>query len=535
MLVAIGAITLRVALAKPSLQRRSERVCEEKRMNQTASWRWLRNALMAAVALAFVVIWGCGGDDSPSTSPSAKADCTSGDNIETGLQGQTTVAERMGGSAAKGLNCNLQLIGQSAGEGAYHAQTWIDDCSYYSTANGATQRHPGVAVIDVSDPVNPKPTAYLNAASMLQTWESLKISTARKLLAAVESEGGSGLNPGFAVYDVTDCKSPVLKASVNLPIPPGTTIKGHAGAMAPDGRTYYGSTYPTSIYIVDIVDPTSPQLMLNWVPPDGIGASHDLSISKDGNRAYVMQPGTGPSGKNGIAILDVSDFNARKANPQVRVVGTHFWTDGGIAMTSEQIAIGGKAFLLVSDELQAGTRTAACANGTPVFAFGRLVDVTNEASPFTVSELKLEVDDPKNCAKLANDPAYLTTGFGYSSHYCTADNREDTHLVACSRHEAGIRVFDVRDPAHPKEVAYYKPPIHTGADIPGSGINGVPDRTYDWNKSHSRFLNRNGRIELWTTSADNGFQTLAFNPALVSKQPDLFSKVPTSLSTITVP
>jgi hypothetical protein len=217
------------------------------------------------------------------------------------------------------------------------------------------------------------------------------------------------------------------------------------------------------------------------------------------------------------------------------VVGTLFWTDGGIGMTSEQIAIGGKPFLLVSDELQAGTRTAACANGTPVFAFPRLVDMTDETHPVTVSKMKLEVDDPKNCDKLANDPAYLSTSFGYSTHYCTADNREDTHLVACARHEAGLRVFDVIDPTTPKEVAYYKPPIHTGENIPGSGINGTTSRTYDWNKSHSRFLKRNGVIELWTTSADNGFQVLKFSDTLMNNYPFLFEKVPTSLTQITVP
>jgi hypothetical protein len=162
-----------------------------------------------------------------------------------------------------------------------------------------------------------------------------------------------------------------------------------------------------------------------------------------------------------------------------------------------------------------------------------LIDITDEAHPVQVSTMKLEVDDPKNCDKLANDPAFLTASFGYSAHYCTADNREDTHLVACSRHEAGIRVFDVRDPHNPKEVAYYKPPIHTGENIQGSGINGTTSRTYDWNKSHSRFLNRNGQIELWTTSADNGFQVLKFNQNNLNGA--LFSKVPTSLATITVP
>jgi len=120
-----------------------------------------------------LVLAGCGGGSgsgSSTTGNTLKASCASGDNVETGLQGQTTLAERMGGSAAQGIQCNLNLIGQSKGEGAYHAQTWIDVCSYYSTANGAQQVHPGVAVIDVTDPAHPQPTAYLNATSFLQTW-----------------------------------------------------------------------------------------------------------------------------------------------------------------------------------------------------------------------------------------------------------------------------------------------------------------------------------------------------------------------------
>jgi hypothetical protein len=521
-------------------------------------WAGFRNlAVLALAAVCAIVLINCENNNNPPaamgtstgmTAQEVKATCASTDNIETGLQGQTTLAQRMDGDAARGLNCNLKLIGQFQGEGAYHAQTWVDNCSYYSTADGATQAHPGVAVIDVTDPTQPVATAYLNSPSMLETWESLKMSTARHLLAAVESEGGEGTAPGFAVYDVSNCTAPVLDASIDLPIPAGTEIKGHAGAMAPDGMTYYGSTYLRSIYIIDISNPFNPTLLLNWVPPNGIGAPHDLSVSEDGNRLYVMQPQTSSygvtipasaQGKNGLVILDVSDFQSRKANPQVRVVSTLFWKDGGVAMTSEQIAIHGTPYLLVTDELQEGTRAAACANGTPVFGYARLINISDETNPTETSLLKLQVDDPANCAQLANDPAFVAseegTSFGYSAHYCTADNRTDARLVACSRHEAGIRVFDVSNPTAPTEVAYYKPPIHTGANLPGSGINGVTDRTYDWNKSHSRFLNRNGVIELWTTSCDNGFQVLQFESNLTSSKPQLFVNVPTSLTTSTVP
>lgn len=470
-------------------------------------------AVCAAAALAGVAGRSFADPDesrTPWTGPVPRADCGPADHTESGLQGQTTLAERMGGAAARGFNCNLELLGQFQGEGAFHAQTWTGDCSYYSTADSPLQAHPGVAVIDASDPSAPKATAYLNAPAMLQTWESLKLSEERKLLAAVESEGGAGLNPGFAVYDVSDCRHPVLRAALNLPVPPNT-IKGHAGAIAPDGRTYYGSYYPVSLYIIDIADPSNPRLMLNWIPPGGVGAPHDLSISEDGTRAYIMNPGTGASGKNGLVILDVSDFQFRRPNPQPRVVSTLFWADGGIAMTSQPIRIDGYPYLLASDELgpTITNHQSACAQNLPPFGFPRLIDIADEKNPKTVSLLKLEVDDPANCPQMANDPA-MTGTFGYSAHYCRADNPKHTRLVACSRHEAGVRVFDVSNPYRPLEIAYYKPPIHPGANLPGSGINTVANRTFDWSKSNSRFLTRHGVRMLWITSADNGFQVLKF-------------------------
>ena len=36
--------------------------------------------------------------------------------------------------------------------------------------------------------------------------------------------------------------------------------------------------------------------MLNFMPADGIGVGHDLSVSKDSNRVYLMQLGLGVAG-----------------------------------------------------------------------------------------------------------------------------------------------------------------------------------------------------------------------------------------------
>jgi hypothetical protein len=77
-----------------------------------------------------------------------------------------------------------------------------------------------------------------------------------------------------------------------------------------------------------------------------------------------------------------------------------------------------------------------------------------------------EVQDPANCKQVIND----TSGglFGYDAHYCAADSITRTRLIACSQWQSGLRVYDVSDVRHPREVAYYNPPAHLGQRQPGT-------------------------------------------------------------------
>src|SRR6476660_8186120 len=90
----------------------------------------------------------------PWTAPVPKATCGRMDRTETGLQGQTTPDERSSGKSEGGYNCNLELVGRFQGEGAFshNGPTFLDNCAYYSTENKPGQQHPGVVVVDVSDP-----------------------------------------------------------------------------------------------------------------------------------------------------------------------------------------------------------------------------------------------------------------------------------------------------------------------------------------------------------------------------------------------
>jgi hypothetical protein len=72
-----------------------------------------------------------------------------------------------------------------------------------------------------------------------------------------------------------------------------------------------------------------------------------------------------------------------------------------------------------------------------------------------------------------------------------------------------VRVFDIRTPRAPRELAYFNPPGQAGkADSlrasEHAATNG--DLTTDWCSSPPRFVGD----ELWVTCQDNGFMALAF-------------------------
>src|SRR6266853_161447 len=85
--------------------------------------RWYRRYVgLGLIGVTTLLLWGCGGGGGGSSADQAipltvpKASCGPNDHPETDLQGQVSAAVRAAGF--KGFNCNLQLVGQSKGDGA---------------------------------------------------------------------------------------------------------------------------------------------------------------------------------------------------------------------------------------------------------------------------------------------------------------------------------------------------------------------------------------------------------------------------------
>jgi hypothetical protein len=509
-------------------------------------------AFSCAITLLALGVSAANEDNSPASATVPKATCGPNDHPETGLQGQVPAPLRAAGF--KGFSCNLELIGQSRGDGATWQTTEFRDehhiCAYYGTSfNSLNRTHLGVPTIDVTNPRDPTPTGYLTTTSMLDPWESLKVNERRQLLGADNGQNGGG-GPEVDIYDLSgDCRFPQLLASVAVGKPDGSTglphpVVGHEGAWAPDGLTYYGGdvayayTVPGSMakaagqyYAVDTTDPTHPTLITFWTT--GIAGSNvqGMSISDDGKRGYFVSVGglTGSPAdlsnpavpaNNGLLIYDLSEIQARVPNPHVHLISKLLWKDGSVAQHTIPVKIDGRPYVIFVDEGGAGglssqaQELAACAAGFSPFPMARIIDIQDERKARIVSRLALETHNPANCAKVLPDLAGLSM-FTYGSHYCSVDNKHHATTLACGYFNSGIRVFDIRNPRRPKEIAYFNPAGQTSVS-PGSNhvvgnnfLSGGPD----WcsAQAHLHIADGHGRQgTLWTTCQDNGLLILRF-------------------------
>ena len=457
-------------------------------------------ALALILTLVFMVS-GCGlvvGSSEPKAGPApevagvARAKCGPGSNEETGLQGQVPKADRDSGRSLMPYSCNLEPVGQWQGQGASWQFAWYDTCGYYDQKSpNDLLEEPGTVVVDAKDSAHPVASDHLQTPAMIDPWESLKVNEQRALLGAVNGTNGAG-GPEFDFYDVKkDCAHPVLLATASFP---GTY--GHEGNWSPDGLTYWGSgsaqaaTLGTArpdvaVNPVDVSDPTAPVLLLNWNAQHGSPAGvHGLSISEDGNRGYFAN-----LTNNGLLIVDTSQIQSRKASPTMSVVGEVTWSDGAVMQHTVPFTSKGKKYVLFTDE-----------GG---FGAARIIDISNEAAPTIVSKLKLEIHLPENASAAAADGAYGL--IQYDGHYCSVDRPIDPTVVGCGYAWSGIRVFDIRDVAAPKEIAYYNPGAKT-EELPGSQTP-MADRA-DKCTAQVRFIPERG--ELWTTCQNNGFLALKF-------------------------
>jgi hypothetical protein len=298
--------------------------------------------------------------------------------------------------------------------------------------------------------------------------ESLRLNALRGLLVAVAGSPVTQVGV-IDVYDVSgDCRAPVLRSSTPL------GVLGHEGAISPDGRTYWAATTADrGLTAVDISNPSVPRIL--WRGPDV--ATHGLSISDDGRRAYLADVASDrgltqnyvtqiTNGGGGMRILDVSQVQDRALVPQVTEVGYVTWPEVTIPQNTIPITVKGHPYVVEFDEYDSNvTAYSPDENVGGV----RVIDVADEKHPKVVSRMRLAVWERAARADQAEDPGAADGTQGYAAHYCAVPQRKDPRILACGTIASGLRVFDLRDPLRPRELAYANHPAVDAEDPAASG------------------------------------------------------------------
>ena len=392
------------------------------------------------------------GPTRPNAAPTQQIACDEGSRPED-IQGKAPLEDFESGRAKHGYFCNARQVSNYGATGGYRVERYVDasgrECAFWDStllwphnAPDQSDDGPGVYVMDMSDPSKPVVTDVLRTAAMQSPHESLRLNTKRGLLISVFAY--PTWQPGVVdIYSVKDdCRHPVLESSTPM------GILGHEGGFSPDGNTYYSAgLYGHTLAAIDVSNPKAPTVL--WASADY--QPHGVSVSDDGDRLYVAEAAFNDDAGDfsGLTILDVSQIQERIVNPKVEMVSRLSWPQVSTPQNATPFTLDGHKYLLETDEFGSGKNVGAA----------RIIDIENEKKPFVVSNLRLAVN---NNGTQTEDPGDDKPFQGYQAHYCSLPSRVDPYIVACTFIMSGLRVFDISNPANPREIAYFNKPLMPG-------------------------------------------------------------------------
>lgn len=514
-------------------------------------WRSVRRPLLASSLVGAVLASGAltfkaSAWDSAAVPAVVRHDyhCGTNDKPEPKLQGQVPKEDQASGRAKQGYNCGLQLVGftplnktvggTDSRPNANANMAWAGSCAFVSGSASSlfnppvlskpvagTSGGPGVAVIDVHRSNDPKMVRVLRQPGAAATSETLGARTApdgRAILVVGQYGNDPVSDPKPMDIYLYDTRRPC------------DTLEHVPNPKNPDLATYY---WPKNIHNLTV----SPDLNYVYatIPVQAIdlsgmwahvgqarAADHIRYIGNLNDSLNAAQEGVGPQN-------DLVPPAANPAHPQVADNSHEAWVEdnktlyiGGQTPTGEILTIvdvrkwltgsgppaivsqtagrghsvriatiNGHRYLLHSEESVFGTAYGCVPQMANPFAGAAqpwLTNIDDPTRPVLASQMGLQINEPQNCQAQLND------GENDSVHYHDVDDALNTHFVMASMWNAGIRVFDVRNPQSPTEVAYFNP-----ADIAPRGQPTQLDHVW----GHVRYDAKSGNI--WFASALGGF------------------------------
>ena len=329
---------------------------------------------------------------------------------------------------------------------------------------------PGVWVVDVTDPTEPMIVGEVPGPddANVATWQ-VQVADGLLVLGMEHKSQRWGGDPsratdeGIRIFDVRD------------PVRPELLSRWHSGAKGSHRNYYDGGRYlhaavsapgyAGNIYkIIDIDDPSHPVEVGRWSMPEQVEASglgtgrrisHHGPAYPVGDRAYL------PYGAAGAVVLDITDPTAPRLVSRLDI-GAAFASS--IAMHTV-VPLPRRKLAVVNTE-------AIAERSAEAYNFAGIVDLEDESQPRLISMLP-----PPIPAAGSPYPNFNLRGGRYGPHNQHHHQNNpfllaSDELVYLTWFNAGLRVYDIRDPYVPREVGWFLPddPVQRRGLLPRTAL-----------------------------------------------------------------
>jgi hypothetical protein len=328
--------------------------------------------------------------------------------------------------------------------------------------------------VDVTEPRNPKVVTQTDLPHAQMRSNSLEVSG--DMMAVAYQVTQFGLKPaGFELFDISVPERP---RSISMFDASGPHSRGCHALWFVDGETVHmacadpdlkpRNPKDDQIYrIVDVRNPSKPTAVGGWhLPgtmesdrepaPERLAPKFDFGFRAHNTNVYPQRPDRCYLGylDGGIMVIDIADRTRPK---------------------------------LVSRWRNAPPYNGFSHTVLPLFERGLLVvteeSIMDDGADWPKLVWMLDVRDERHPVSISTMPAPGVKQFLHSGGRCGAHNLHENppgkgawrsnDIVLGTFFNAGVRVYDVRNPYEPGEVAWYVPPAPAGAPLGTVQINDV--------------------------------------------------------------
>jgi hypothetical protein len=370
---------------------------------------------------------------------------------------------------------NAQLIAHVPFGGGFNGDVWYHRDTVYVGGWGRTPAHcpaHGVRAVDVYDPAAPRVLARfarIAGTTSEDVWVGEvntpfftgDVAVVGIQLCDVSFEGmARSTFRGLAVYDVTNPLQPELLGRLSSG-PETHGVHELSAVQRADGRVLVLESTPRTyentdgavgdVRIVEITDPTQPRELVDWDvrrdAPPSVRAharrgrtvdellAHSAWPFADGQRMFISHWDAG------IVYLDI------RQPERPRYLSRTTYRSGAEGNAHSGWFSEDETLFIQNDEVYRPSVTFPRPSRQKEWGFQRLFDLTDPSRPRALGKFATEN------AVSGTDGRIPTNGY-YSVH----NNLVVGGVAYVSWYSDGVRIVDLSNPTHPREIGYFVPP-----------------------------------------------------------------------------